>query len=118
MLSDCRCRADCSTNFFRKQHIHLITPSSATILPFSSLSFLISSLSFNYVQFRLLTAFGGPDTIVQLPVLFDTGLSILSLFDHDLIAMGFHQASYPDVGSAHITTVDSSTAELSGHIIE
>lgn len=55
---------------------------------------------------------------MQLPGLFDTGSSMLSLFDHDLIAMGFYQVSYPDVGSGHITTVDSSTAELSGYIIE
>lgn len=51
-------------------------------------------------------------------VLFDTGSSILSLFDHGLIAMGFYQVAYPDVGSVHITTVDGSTSEFSGYTIE
>lgn len=55
---------------------------------------------------------------MQLPVLFDTGSSILSLFDHDLVAMGFYQVAYPDVGSVHITTIDGSTSEFSGYIIE
>lgn len=86
--------------------------------PYSSFSSLFLLLLLASITMPIVTALGGPGTIVQLPVLFDTGSSILSLFNHDLVAMRFYQVAYPDVGSVHITTVDGGTSEFSGYIME
>ena len=48
-------------------------------------------------------------SIVQLPVLLS---SILCVFNHDLVAIGFYQVAYPDIGSVQIDTVDGSTFEF------
>lgn len=46
---------------------------------------------------------------MQLPVLLS---SILCVFNQYLVAMGFYQVAYPDIGSFRIDTVDGSTFEF------
>ncbi|MCJ1346614.1 hypothetical protein MMC31_004832, partial [Peltigera leucophlebia] len=43
------------------------------------------------IEVRLLTAYGGQGLLRRMPVLWDTGSNILSMFDHDLLALAGNQ---------------------------
>lgn len=67
----------------------------------------------------MLTAYGAPGTVVQVPVLNDTGSSILSLFYDDLIAMGLLQVpAYPSIGDVLITTADGSSSVFGRYMVQ
>lgn len=55
---------------------------------------------------------------MQVPVLYDTGSSILSLFIHDLMAMGYPQGVYPSAGNVRIRIADGSTSDFQRYMIE
>lgn len=55
----------------------------------------------------------GPGTIIQIPVIYDTGSSILSIFYEDFLAMGFLEVSrYPNAGPVQISLADDSSSNF------
>ena len=77
-------------------------------LPFLSDSRLLASTTMpitNIVR--------GPGTIIQIPIIYDTGSSILSIFYEDFLAMGFLEVSrYPNAGPVQISLADGSSSNF------
>ena len=54
-----------------------------------------------------------------MPVIYDTGSSILSIFYEDFLAMGFLQVpQYPNAGPVQISLADGSTSDFEKFLIQ
>lgn len=84
------------------------------LLFLSDFSYLSSFYNADY-----LTAYGGPGIIIQVPVIYDTGSNILSLFFEDFIEMGHVLVpQYPSTGSIEIIIADGTRSLFDSYMVQ